>query len=202
MTPLRRRSRAVYRVYSEDEYLAGADALPDWDAPVAEPSSLSAGPGMPAAQPRSTMSGCSARPAGASRERRLRRLAGAAALTGAVGTVGGMVGLAGMRAHAGNRTEIAEHRAPPPRMAVPRTNTSAVRVPRRQRHVVHLDRARRIRAGRRSRSAGVTLARTPRSQARHAPEISAQAVVASAAQGAPSETEARPGAQSEFGFER
>jgi hypothetical protein len=35
MTLLRRQPRAVYRVYSEDEYLAGADSLIDWEAPVA-----------------------------------------------------------------------------------------------------------------------------------------------------------------------
>ena len=66
MTRLRRRPRAVYRVYSEEEYLAGADALTVWDGPLSD-------------EPK--------------RGRRLQRIAGTAALTGAVGTVAGIVGL-------------------------------------------------------------------------------------------------------------
>jgi hypothetical protein len=93
MTLLRRRPRAVYRVYSEDEYLAGADPFVDWDAaaeldrdvPTAEPTAHRQKPNM--------------RPRGHSRERRLHRLAGAAALTGAVGAVGGVIAVAGLRSH-------------------------------------------------------------------------------------------------------
>ena len=98
MTRLRR-SRAVYRVYSEEEYLAGADALAAWKRRAAA--------GEPA------------------HGRRLQRLAGAAALTGAVGTVGGVVGLAGLRTHAVDRREIARRVAPPTRAAAFRRHVSA-----------------------------------------------------------------------------
>ena len=84
MTLLRRPPRAVYRVYSEDEYLVGADALADWNAPPVKPSVVALTPSVPAVTPSPTVSEWSARPTGTSRERRLRRLAGAAALTGAV----------------------------------------------------------------------------------------------------------------------
>ncbi len=70
MAILRRTPRAVYRVYSQDDYLAGSDQLNSWD-PL---------PG-----------------AGVSRERMLRRLAGAAVLTGAVGAAAGVIVLAGIR---------------------------------------------------------------------------------------------------------
>jgi hypothetical protein len=181
VTRLRRQPRAVYRVYDEDEYLAGGDALAGWDAPPAPETK---------------------------RGRRLQRLAGTAALTGAVGTVGGVIGFAGLRAHPDNRPEIAEHRAPSVRTVTPRTSrnvsgsrnvsVSAVRVTRR-RHIAHLDRRPRISVG--ARPVEVALARTPQI-ARSVPEIPARAVAASAVQSAPAEAEARPRAQSEFGFER
>ena len=69
MSVFRRTTRAVYRVYSEEAYLASADRLDEWPA---SPSRDCPG------------------------ERRLRRLAGAAALTGAVGTVGGAIVIAGV----------------------------------------------------------------------------------------------------------
>jgi hypothetical protein len=124
MTFLRRRPRAIYRVYSEDEYLAGVDPFADWNAPAAELTEVSlpeltevsppelremavpeltemtahlAGQYSSPAVPAATAG------AGISRERRLRRLAGAAALTGAVGTVGVTVGLAGLRSHPDDR---------------------------------------------------------------------------------------------------
>ena len=42
MTLLQRRHRAVYRVYSEDEYLAGVDPFADWDAPMVELTEVAA----------------------------------------------------------------------------------------------------------------------------------------------------------------
>ncbi len=92
VTLLQRRPREVYRVCSEDEYLAGIDPFADWDArPVEAASRLTeqCAPALAAA--------------GISRERRLRRFAGAAALTGAVGTVGGTIALVGLRPHAVDR---------------------------------------------------------------------------------------------------
>lgn len=65
----RPRARAVYQVYSEEAYLAGADGLGEWDAPPVKR---------------------------VSREGRLRPLAGAAALTGAVAAVGGVIVLTGI----------------------------------------------------------------------------------------------------------
>ena len=88
MTRLRAVAQAVYRVYGEDEYLAGADTFADWDVAQA-----------PAEEPNARTQVCSA-------------FAGAAALTGAVGTVGGVVGLDGLRAHAADRREIAERIVP------------------------------------------------------------------------------------------
>lgn len=64
---LRRTPRAVYRVYSEDEYITDAVGPTEWYTPQAQTIT---------------------------REGRLRRLAGAAALTGAVGTVGGVIAIA------------------------------------------------------------------------------------------------------------
>ncbi len=66
----------MYRVYSEEAYLAGADRLDEWPA---SPSRDSPG------------------------ERRLRRLAGAAALTGALGTVGGAIVVAGVGVRSADR---------------------------------------------------------------------------------------------------
>ncbi|MGO9247492.1 MAG: hypothetical protein ACLQQB_09235 [Solirubrobacteraceae bacterium] len=116
MTLLQRRHRAVYRVYSEDEYLAGVDPFADWDAPMVELTEVAAPELREVAAPELTemtvhIAGQYAPPvipaatvgAGISRERRLRRLAGAAALTGAVGTVGVTVGLVGLRSHPGDR---------------------------------------------------------------------------------------------------
>jgi hypothetical protein len=69
MFVFRRTPRAVYRVYSEEAYLAGANALDEW--PVSPSRDAPGG-------------------------RRLRRLSGAAALTGAVGTVGGVIVIVGV----------------------------------------------------------------------------------------------------------
>jgi hypothetical protein len=98
MTLLARRSRPVYRIYTEADYLqAGADPFEDWqaagDEPAAESAELATSAGEPVSCPARLSTprrwaGCER----AARERRLRRLAGAAALTGAVSTVGGLVG--------------------------------------------------------------------------------------------------------------
>jgi hypothetical protein len=104
MTRLRRRPGTVYRVYGEEEYLAGLDMLADRDVPLR-----------------------SDEPA---HRRGLRRLAGAAALSGAVGAVGGLVGLALVHAHPPDRSELAERSAPSTAMAVRRGSTSATRARR------------------------------------------------------------------------
>jgi hypothetical protein len=128
MTLLQRRHRAVYRVYSEDEYLAGVDPFADWDAPTVELTEVSP-PGLrEMASPELTehLAGHYAPPvlpaatvaAGVSRERTLRRLAGAAALTGAVGTVGVTVTLVGLRSHPGDR-QVAVAAVSTPARSVP-----------------------------------------------------------------------------------
>jgi hypothetical protein len=201
----RRRSRAVYRIYGEEEYLAGLDALTDWDGPPAE---------APA------------------HGRRLHRIAGAAALTGAVGTVGGVVGLAVVHAHAADRRETAEHFGSSIATAVRRGSTSAAsagqashrhvvsRSRSRGRHLaartpvhVALARTRRPRAGASARAIAVSSPQdSPAPVASAVRDTSTEAP--SAAQGTPTATdgdaqgaspatpEARPQAQSEFGFER
>ncbi len=102
MTLVRRRHRAVYRVYSEDEYLAGVDPFADGDMPVAELTDM-ASHLTEQCVPRTPHVPAATVGAGTSRKRTLRRLAGAAALTGAVGTVGVTVGLVGLRSHPGDR---------------------------------------------------------------------------------------------------
>lgn len=181
MTRLRRRSRAVYRVYGEEEYLAGADIgvgpLPEWEH-----------------MPRSE------EPA---HGRRLQRLAGAAALSGAVGTVGGVVGLAGLRSHAVAHREIAQRVAPPTRAAVSRRHASAL-VPAHvaRRRMPHPPPSRRTRARRVSTPPRVSLGQASRAETA-ARAIATSAPQANAAQHAPpAEVHAGARAQSEFGFER
>jgi hypothetical protein len=81
----RRSSPAAFRVYGEEEYLAGVDAFGTHDD----------GPPVPVGQVQ---------------RHGLRRIACATALTGTVGAVGGVVGLAGLRAHVGglNRRDVAQ----------------------------------------------------------------------------------------------
>jgi hypothetical protein len=198
MTRLRRRPGAVYRVYGEEEYLAGADALAAWVQP-------------PADEPK--------------HGRRLQRIAGAAALTGAVGTVGGVVGLAGVRAHAVDRRKIAERIVPPMRVTALRGSAStSAHAARRQ--ILRQSRPRRTHAHR-GMASSVSLAPAlhtettaravaPRSTPAHARRAAllTSTEAASGVQEAPAEAagavqetppanpEARPRAQSEFGFER
>jgi hypothetical protein len=184
MTRLRRRPRTVYRVYDEDEYLAGADAYPDWDAAPAHETKCG---------------------------RSLQRLAGAAALTGAVGTVGGVVGLAGLHAHSGDRGEIAERSVPSMRTAASRRSASIAHAV--SPHVAHRSRPRHRSANRRpvevafvsrrieTRSAAEIPARTvavstPQDTPAPAPMAGATT------DDAPVAAAAGPRAQSEFGFER
>jgi hypothetical protein len=177
MSRLRRRPRAVYRVYDEDEYLAGVDPLPAWEEAEEEPAGeLSHG-------------------------RKLQRLAGAAALTGAVGTVGGVVGLAGLRTHATDPREIAQRVMPPaPTAALPRHASRSVPAVRRRRtlqpptrppsqHTLRGTHA-RIALGSATRAESPVRGITVRTQQ------------ASVARYAPAEDHVRTVAQSEFGFER
>jgi hypothetical protein len=224
MTRLRRRPRAVYRVYDEDEYLAGADPLPTWEEEAAAVVAATTQGKSPAGEP--------------SHGRRLQRLAGAAALTGAVATVGGVEGLAGLRTHAAEPREIAQRVMPSARAAALRGNASTpVRAMRRQ--TLHPTRpaSRQMRRGKApslshgSASRVQTDARTIAVSASTATAARESAVrftrareassgessstqAPSAAPGASAETasataqtpsaatEARPRAQSEFGFER
>jgi hypothetical protein len=209
MAALRRTPRAVYRVYSQEEYLAGADVLTDWDAPPAQASSAQ----------------------GISRERRLRRLAGAAALTGAMGTVAGAIALASIRAGSADRN-IATNDTPRERAELPREAPAGSAGAFRRARAGHQDQpprvgalARRSAAGDRSvirrhavaanaaRSASPwrLAASAPTAHADPAwrrpavvsgPAQSAPARLARPAQGTPVEAAAAPPMQSEFGFER
>jgi hypothetical protein len=118
----RRRVRTIYRVYGEEEYLAGADPFPDWDA---SPHGEATRGGLGEEPPH--------RRRGESTHRRhgLRRLAGAAALTGAVGAVGGAIGLAARDGHAVHRRELAQGRAPAVRAASMHAATMRVAATRR-----------------------------------------------------------------------
>jgi hypothetical protein len=86
MTLLRRRPREVYRVYTEDEYLDGAEL------------EVGAGPEVTAVGEWSVPVGPVRKGGG---ERRLRRVTGVAMLAGAVGTVGGLVVMTGSWTHRG-----------------------------------------------------------------------------------------------------
>lgn len=186
----RPRRRAVFRVYGEDEYLAGVDTLADWEdvAPAGEPT----------------------------HGRRLQRLAGAAALTGAVGTVGGVVGLAGLRTHAVDRREIAERIVSSARAAASRGQASApAHVARRQilrprpSRRVHAHRGTPVRVSRGQASPVAASARAigvsalPSTPTRRSGIDEISDPPASAAQESPAAVpDVRPRAQSEFGFER
>jgi hypothetical protein len=106
MTLVRRQPRSVYRVYTEEEYLAGVDLIADRDV------SLVGG------------EGCG--PAGREgRVRSLHRVAGAVALTGAVGTVGGLVGVAVLHAQTVEHPAIVARIERPTRRAAAGTGRSS-----------------------------------------------------------------------------
>jgi hypothetical protein len=194
MTLSKRRSRTVYKVYDEDEYLAGVDPSPDWAAP-------------PRGEPTHGRHG-------------LRRLAGAAALTGAVGTVGGLVGLAAVNGRSDGHREAAVGRAPSTRPAPSHTSASPARVTRRR--SVHPPERRAVAARTRGplpakpprvRRLDTTARADTSAHLRDAgPSRLASVTVAMAAMrsvppasAAPRtsiEAEGGPRAQSEFGFER
>jgi hypothetical protein len=229
----RRQPRTVYKVYTEEEYLAGADALTDWDAESAQWDEQLPELSVPDVWPLDRQdSPVQAQPSmRISRERRLQRLACAAALTGAVGTVGGAIGLVAMRSHTGDRQLAASNVVGPARTAtaqiapsvthaLPKLRVTSSRVRQRQ-PLERPVRAQRTHASR-VRSAQGVPARVSRSTARVmqarvvqaqsapapatapmvSPAQSAPAVAVSAAQSTPTEAQARPPAQSEFGFER
>jgi hypothetical protein len=202
MTRLRRQPRTVYRVYDEEEYLAGADALAARDATPSQ---------------------------GTKHGGRRQRIAGAAALTGAVGAVGGVLGLAVLRAHATDRRVLAEHFGPPMRAAARRRSMSISAGHATRRYVAgrgrsgHMRTAKRtpmhlaVAHARRSRmktSAARAIAVSASYKPVHRSEIdeisdrpasaapSAPAEPASVSLQAPAATDTRPRAQSEFGFER
>jgi hypothetical protein len=193
MTNRRRTSREVYRVYSEDAYLAGADELGEWHA---------------------------SHVAGVPRDGRLRRLGGAAALTGAVGAVGGVLVFAGVGARVPGR-RVAVIRAPAARAGLLRSARAALRASavRRldmgraatvRRAGLLASRAPVARVAVRRPSAWANAARPawPRRVAESEPGAPSKAIertpsaAYNAAEGTP--VEAVPGShtQSEFGFER
>lgn len=191
MPVFRRNPRAVYRVYSEESYLAGGDELGDWSV-----------------SPERRVS----------RDHRLRRLAGVAALTGAVGTVAGVIVAAGVGGRAAGRQIAAsgppQTRAIPPRgahrtAAVPPASVGHSRPVSRPRVA-----ARRSAPGERSSfrrfkrpvhaaSAGSSprmSASVPVSRAN--PVESPRALVNGRSPGVSTEAASAAATQSEFGFER
>ena len=186
------RHRAVYRVYSEDEYLAGVDPFADWDAPMVELTEVAAPELREVAAPELTemtvhIAGRSAPPvipaatvgAGIG-ERRLRRLAGAAALTGAVGTVGVTVGLVGLRSHPGDR-QIAVVAVSTPARSAPSIGGGTCRQASPARVTLPADCARVVLAGRRHRDTQRASARGGSAAWREAGSAGARALAAKAA---------------------
>jgi hypothetical protein len=106
MALLTRRPRCVYEVYTEEEYLAGADLATDREASLGESSAREVSLGEASYLDLSL-------PREPAHKRGLRRLAGAAALTGAVGAVGTVLGLALLRAEPTSRdTTLAQSPGP------------------------------------------------------------------------------------------
>ncbi len=227
-----RRTRPVYRIYTEADYLeAEADPFADWQATTAEPAVESTGLGEAAGEPANSLVRLST-PLGrmgcdrTSRERRLRRLAGAAALTGAVGTVGGLLGsaLVGGRStghvalSVADRLETSTGTAGtatlPSRKArwlVPRARGAAVGAARAgtwRWGVAGRTRARQAAIanspGRgRIRRSPIGLGAEPAPSGVSAASAAARPVpVASASQGVPAQPARYSGARGEFGFER
>ncbi len=215
MKPRQREPGALYRVYTLEEFLAGADAR---------------GGGTPMAGTRSLGRG-------------LHRLAGAAALGGAVGAVGGVVALVALQAHPVARATIAPEFIGPRPIARTRAIIRPARPlrrrsprPRRTRHKSEHLSARLNRATPRrsdlhthlpatamaaSESAiavppasnathPASIAVTPASNAapsasipaRTVPAATVQAPVPTQARRAPAETGPPRSPRSEFGFER
>jgi hypothetical protein len=191
MSILRRASREVYRVYSEEAYLAGAHELGEWYAPPVT---------------------------GGSHERRLRRLGGAAAVTGAVGALGGVIAFMSIGARSPARQVAGSVMAPT--RGVPFTGgaarASGARRARASRTGVVRHPgivSRRVAVARsivrvHAISAGAAHSASPRRMAGVRPASPARAiaggpaVVYETARGAPPEVPARSRTQSEFGFER
>jgi hypothetical protein len=173
MAILRRTSREVYRVYSEAEYLAGADEFGEWHR-----SQSSAG----------------------ARERPRRRLGAVAALTGALGAVGGVIVFAGIGVRTSARDLAANgasakrgHLLSPRRLhtAQPAGGGRARSAVRMRHAPAHAWRG-AGRSARRRRAAGV-----PAESVETMP-----AVAYDATRAGPVEHESRSPTQSEFGFER
>jgi hypothetical protein len=139
--PRRRCPRAVYRVYTEEEYLNGAGC---------EPATMEVSPVI--TEPR----GQDPDPRGQDpRERRLRRVAGAAMLAGAVGTVGALVAVDSSRARrgAGRRPGSLVAAARAPRIAHSPVVDSAPVAPSRP-VAVKVSRLTRVRVARAGHSRG------------------------------------------------
>lgn len=178
-------------MYSEAEYLAGADEFGEWHRSA---------------------------PGGDRQERPLRRLGAAAALTGALGALGGVIVFAGVgvrtsaRDLAANGTSAKGGELLSPRRidAAPPAGGDRPRGAARRRHApVRAWRG----AGRSARRRRVVSARaahsaSPQRSARSAAGVPAEpvgampAVAYDATRGDAAEREARPPTQSEFGFER
>jgi hypothetical protein len=224
MTVLRRNPRTVYRVCSEEEYLAGSEPFLRWDAAAGDPD-----------LPAEPTAGSSARPPRAERARRARRLAAATVLSVAVGVVGVTIALVGLRAHPARR-RLAAYGSSPARtvaegaplvgVTAPRANRAGVRHPPAQLAPPH--RTTRVRSGEgRGAHAAPSPAGRPGSasgpmhpDARRRPvdrranpsarvidsertaPVAAQTSLAGAAETASAEVLPAHGARSEFGFER
>jgi hypothetical protein len=94
MMLLRQRTREVYRLYDEDEFL---------QAEAAQAAVTAAPPRLGRIEHEDV---------GAPADRRLRRLAGLAVLTGAIGAVGGLVAMSGLGAAGGSYGRRAAGRRP------------------------------------------------------------------------------------------
>jgi len=191
MALLRRSSREVYRVYSEAEYLAGADDFGEWQ------------------ESRSTR---------APQRRPLRRLGAAAALTGALGALGGVIVFAGIGARSANRllavNGMSGKRGAPPRPGEVDSASSAgrdrVRPTARVRHTPLAARRGVGSSARRGRAVSARTAHSasPERASEGAPGVPAEpvgglpAVAYDATRADPGEGAAKSPTQREFGFER
>ncbi len=180
---LRRSSREVYRVYSEAEYLAGADDFGEWHK---------------------------LHPSRVPQERPLRRLGAAGGLTAALGALGGVIVVAGVGVRSPNR-RVAVDRTPVKGGVLRRpveVDGVAYDDRDRARHTGRMGHARAAERGGAGRSRPAARSASSQWAAGKAPGASAKpvrvmpAVAYDAARADPGEGAVRSPTQSEFGFER
>ncbi len=191
---LRRTPRAVYRVYDEASYLAGAEAQ------VADSAAEEDPPAGPGSFPASALAQPPRRRDTASQRR--RRAVGAAALVGSVAALSALAALDGVVSHRAQRSrrEAARGRGPvatgPTLLGVRRALGRSRTRSRASREVVSSRSAKDVRSGGLARHRGPRSSRPAGTARGVVPTVDSHLLAASAAASGP------PAPHAEFGFER